>query len=94
MRSGRPPNGSIVDDTLPAQEIKTPTNRRRADRTVWIGLARDPIPDVDVPAIAIELVGESSRVRRRDYGEVYRTPLLPGFELPLERILNRADRYT
>jgi len=26
-------------------------------------------------------------------GEVYRTPLLPGFELPLDRLLARADQY-
>lgn len=126
------PNGPVVDDTLPEQEIKTPTNRRRADRAIWVGLGRDPIPEVDVPTIAVEFVSESNRDRRRDYdekldeyaaagvqeywvidrfrrmmtvfrgtgpelvvkeGETYCTPLLPGFELPLDRILKRADRY-
>jgi Uma2 family endonuclease len=126
-------NGSIVDDTLPEQEIKTPRNRRRADRAIWIGLGRDPVPEADVPTIAVEFVSESSRDRRRDYdekrdeyaaagvqeywvidrfrrtmtvfrgtasthvvkeNEVYRTPLMPGFELLLDRILKRADRYS
>jgi hypothetical protein len=27
-------------------------------------------------------------------GEVYHTPLMPGFELPLDRLLKRADRYS
>ena len=27
-------------------------------------------------------------------GETYRTPLMPGFELPLDRLLARADRYS
>lgn len=126
-------HGAVVDDTLPEQEIQLPDSRRRADRTIWIGLGRQPTPEKDAPTIAIEFVSESSRDRRRDYEEkrseyaaagvqeywvidrfrrtmtvfraggatlvikeddVYRTPLMPGFELPLRRILKRADRYS
>lgn len=126
------PNGHMVDDTLPEQEIKTGDNRRRADRGIWIGLGRQPDPINDVPTIAIEFVSQSSRDRHRDYvekrreygeagvkeywvidrfrremtvfrgtneelvvpqDETYTTDLLPGFELPLARLLQAADRY-
>ena len=126
------PNGHIIDDTLPEQEIKTGDNRRRADRAIWIGLGRQPDPNNDVPTIAVEFVSQSSRDRHRDYVEkrreyakagvleywiidrfrremtvfrgtdeelvvpedqTYTTDLLPGFELPLGRLLRMADRY-
>jgi Uma2 family endonuclease len=127
------PQGSIVDETLPEQEISTSQNRRRADRAIWIGLGRQPLPERDIPAIVVELVSRRSRDRHRDYvekrqeyaavgvqeywvfdrfdrsmtvyhglqdfiivkeGDVYRTLLLPGFELSIDRLLEKADRYT
>lgn len=126
------PNGRLLDDTLPEQTIATRENRRRADRTVWIGLGRAPQPLIEVPSIVIEIVSRSHRDRRRDYienrdeyaeigvkeywvldryrktltvyclhhpvqtlnaSEVYRTELLPGFDLPLTELFNAADRY-
>lgn len=126
------PQGSVVDDTLPEQEIKTGENRRRADRAIWIGLGRRVSPDSDVPTIAVEFVSRLSRDRHRDYVEkrreyveagvqeywvidrfrremtvfrgadqevvvaeadIYQTPLLPGFELPLADLLAKADLY-
>ena len=33
------PQGSIIDDTLPEQTVAA-TNRRRADRVIWVGLGR------------------------------------------------------
>ena len=63
------PNGHVIDDTLPEQEIKTGENRRRADRAIWIGLGRQPDPVNDVPTIAVEFVSRSSRDRHRDYVE-------------------------
>lgn len=126
------PNGSVVDDTLPEQEIRTGDNRRRADRAIWVGLGRRPDLLNDVPAVAIEFVSKTSRDRHRDYVEKrreyanagvkeywvidrfrremtvfrgteaeqvisetqsYTADLLPGFDLPLGRLLERADRY-
>jgi Uma2 family endonuclease len=122
----------IIDDTLPEQTLRTTPNRRRADRVVWIGLGRAPVPGSDVPAIAIEFVSRSRRDRKRDHivkrqeyaaigvdeywvidrfgrkmtvyfrtgevlelteADVYRTRLLPGFELPLARLFAKSDRY-
>ena len=130
------PNGSVVDETLPEQDIRVGENRRRADRAVWIGLGRRPLPEEDAPTIAIEFVSKSSRDRHRDYvekrqqyaavevqeywvidrfrrsmsvfrageepgeeivireGGTYCTPLMPGFELPLDRLLAKADDYS
>jgi Uma2 family endonuclease len=129
------PQGSILDNTLPEQTIVTRSNRRRADRVIWIGLGRMPDPSKDLPTIVAEWVSESKRDWLRDYveklgeyrdigiaeywvfdrfrrtltvyrgtsaapdalvvreNEVYRTPLLPGFELPLARLLAVADRW-
>jgi Uma2 family endonuclease len=129
------PQGTVLDETLPERYIRTSSGRRRADRVIWIGLARRPDPTVDIPAIAIEFVSASRRDRRRDYMEkrleyqqvgvvehwivdrfdrrmivyrnvpqrasevivteldTYQTPLLPGFELPLARLLAVADRW-
>jgi Uma2 family endonuclease len=39
------------------------------------------------------LDGGKPTERRIAEGEVYRTPLLPGFELPLDRLLAAADRW-
>jgi Uma2 family endonuclease len=129
------PQGAAQDETLPERYIRTASGRRRADRVIWVGLARRPDPAVDIPAIAVEFVSASRRDRRRDYTEkrleyrsvgvvehwiidrfhrkmtvyrnaahqpdeviiteeeTYQTPLLPGFELPLERLLAVADRW-
>jgi Uma2 family endonuclease len=128
------PRGKCIDGTVPEQTVPT-TNRRRADRVVWVSLGRVPDPEVDVPAIVIEFVSKSRRDTIRDYlekrseylaagvreywvidrfrrrmtvyaanpavttervvaeGEIYRTELLPGFELPLARLLVVADQW-
>jgi Uma2 family endonuclease len=129
------PEGAVLDLTLPERYIRTSNGRRRADRVIWVGLARRPDPAVDSPAIAVELVSASRRDRDRDYMEkrleyqqagviehwiidrfhrkmivfkndprgssevviteeaTYQTPLLPGFILPLARLLAVADRW-
>lgn len=125
--------GSVLDDTLPEQEINTRSCIRRADRVIWAGLGRQPDPKTDVPAIVIEFVSGSSRDRKREYEEkrkeymglgvkeywiidrfrrtlnvcrsaqdhtvfkesaTYTTDLLTGFELPLEKLLAVADRWS
>lgn len=128
------PQGKCIDGTVPEQTVPT-TNRRRADRVVWVSLGRVPDPEADVPAIVIEFVSKSRRDSIRDYlekrseylaagvleywvldrfrrtmtvyaanpagatekvvaeEEMYRTGLLPGFELPLARLLAVADRW-
>jgi Uma2 family endonuclease len=127
------PQGAALDYTLPENMIKTPRNRRRADRVIWTGLGRLPNVKKDRPAIAVEFVSKGKRNVRRDYiqkrqeylasglkeywiidrfrrrmtvyrreddeilervireDEVYTTPLLPGFELPLAKLLAISD---
>ena len=126
------PNGAILNLTLPEQTVRTHTNRRRADRVIWLGLGRPP-RRWDVPSIIAEFVSKAKRDRLRDYVEkrdeyialgvgeywvidrfqrtltvfslvggkiktrtirekqTYKTPLLPGFELPLAKLLAVAD---
>ncbi|MDX1944706.1 MAG: hypothetical protein SFU86_04800 [Pirellulaceae bacterium] len=62
-------------------------NIRRRDRALWIGLGRLPDPKVDLPTIVVEFVSPGRRNFLRDY-----SPLLPGFELPVGRLLATANR--
>jgi Uma2 family endonuclease len=133
-----PADRPVDADTLPEQTIAT-TNRRRADRAIWVGLDRKPDEQADVPAIVIEFVSSRRRDAYRDYEEKreeylaagvkeywvidrfrrimtvykarksrkssrptydivtetgsYETPLLPGFSLPLARLLEKADQW-
>jgi Uma2 family endonuclease len=129
------PQGSVMDATLPENEMRPGDDRRRADRVIWVGLGRVPDPEEDVPTIAIEYVSRGKRNWTRDYeekrreymalrvaeywiidrfqrtmtvyrnpprapaeqvlaeNEVYRTDLLPGFELPLARLFATADMW-
>jgi Uma2 family endonuclease len=126
--------GCALDATFHEETVVTPTERRRADRVIYVGLGRDP-HEGEVPAIVVEFVSAGKRNLIRDYqekrdeylaigvreywiidrfarcltvyrpqgsrstqhvvreGEVYATPLLPGFELRLDAILERADRW-
>ncbi len=126
------PQGSALNWTLPEQNIRTPMNRRRADRLIWAGLGR-PARLRDTPTIIVEFVSSGKRNRIRDYEEkrdeylalgvreywvidrfqrtltvftpagarfkarvlsekqTYTTKLLPGFELPLGKLLAVAD---
>jgi Uma2 family endonuclease len=128
------PTGSALDATLPEEEIQTKQNRRRVDRAIWAGLARDP-EEGETPAIAVEFVSKGKVNQERDYiakraefreigvqeywiidrfrrgltvyrftgetdeelrtseDQTYETPLLPGFVLPLQRLLALADRW-
>jgi len=127
--------GAVLDKTLSEQYIVLPDSRRRADRTIWVGLGRVPNPQTDVPAIIVAFVSKRKRDRIRDYEEkkreyraigvleywiidrfertmtvfknspdgpsevvvkaeeVYRTPLLQGFELPLAQLLKVANDW-
>jgi len=132
------PQGSVIDLTLAERYVRTPNNRRRADRVIWAGLGRLPDTAQDVPTIVIEFVSKDRRDRERDYEhkrrqyldlgvteywvidrfrrtmtvfrrdpprtgpdstvivdetETYRTDRLPGFELPLGRLLAVADKW-
>lgn len=128
------PEGKALDYTVYERTVRTPTNRRRADRVIWAGLGRLPRKD-DTPTIIIEFVSAGKRDWERDYLEkrdeylalgvreywvidrfdrtltvftkqgdevkervirerqTYRTDLLPGFELPLGRLLGFANRW-
>jgi len=130
----RDPRGSVVDESLPQQYVRTATGRRIADRLIWIGLNRLPDPRKDAAAIAVEFVSSGGRNRHRDYiekkqeyrdagikeywifdrfrrtltivsysaaepaesviseTESYESPLVPGFVVPISRILASADR--
>jgi Uma2 family endonuclease len=129
------PQGSTLDLTMPQQYVRTPAQRRLADRVLWIGLGRMPDRQRDLPAIVVEFVSGARRDRQRDYvdkrreymeagvaeywiidrfrriltvvrnqpggpqeqvvreSETYRPALLPGFELPLARLLAVADAW-
>jgi Uma2 family endonuclease len=125
------PHGSHLDGTTFESTVRTAKGRRRADRVIWVGLGRNPVPGRDVPAIVVEFVSRKSRDRKRDHvakreeyaaagvheywvidrfqrtmtvyrgnqlvhvvreSETYTTDLLPGFELPLGRLIEVADR--
>jgi Uma2 family endonuclease len=129
------PQGSIIDKVLYEQTIHATTNRRRADRAIWLGLGRVPDVKNDVPAIVVEFVSAKRRDHKRDYEEkkaeylaigvreywivdrfqrimtvhrslqegiativvpeagTYQTDILPGFVLPLARIMAKADDW-
>jgi hypothetical protein len=57
---------STLDGTLAEQAIDTGACVRRADRVIWVGLGRQPVPMKNVPSIVIEFVSNTSRNRRRD----------------------------
>jgi Uma2 family endonuclease len=61
------PEQSTLDDTLSEQAIDTGVCIRRADRVIWVGLGRQPVPMADIPAIVVEFVSSSKRDRKRDY---------------------------
>ena len=63
-----PSKRPIIADTLPEQTIAA-TNRRRADRAIWVGLGRKPDERTDVPTIVIEFVSSRRRDAMRDYEE-------------------------
>jgi len=128
------PQGSCLDKTLWEHTIRTGSNRRRADRCIWVGLGRLP-KRYERPTIVAEFVSSGTRNRIRDYetkrdeymaikvkeywvfdrfdrcmavftrqagkirlriypeNHVYTTPLLPGFELPIAKLLALADSW-
>jgi Uma2 family endonuclease len=61
------PHGARLDGTTFELTVRTPKGRRRADRVIWVGLGRDPVPGRDVPAIVVEFVSKTSRDRKRDH---------------------------
>jgi Uma2 family endonuclease len=126
------PKGGALDETLPNRYVRINGTRRLADRVVWAGLGRQPIPKEDTPTIVVEFVSAGKRNRLRDYEtkrdeylsagvkedwiidrfqriltvyrsdgtelvisakKSYRPPLLPGFVLPVARLLEVADRW-
>ena len=132
----RHPEGSCLVDTLFEEYVRTRSNRRRADRVMWVAHSGiRPIPNTDIPTIVVEFVSPGKAAWRRDYVEkrdeyleagvieywvidrfsrqlavyslqtgkpaerligesdTYRSPLLPGFELPLGELLAAADRW-
>lgn len=129
------PQGGSLNLTLPEHTIRTPRNRRRADRVTWAGLDHPPKWKTETPTVIAEFVSSGKRHQKRDYEEkrdeylamnvqeywvvdrfqrmmtvftmaggkiksrivrekqTYTTPLLPGFELPLAKLLAVADAY-
>src|SRR5262249_1345958 len=69
LYKGTHPQGSILDKTRSEQSRPVPGGRRRADRVVWTGLGRVPIPGTDIPSLAAEFVSRRRRDRQRDYDE-------------------------
>lgn len=128
--------GKLFVYTASEETLPTFRGRRRADRAIWVRTDRHPLPDTDLPSVAVEFVGPRRRDRVRDfeekrdeygiagiseywifdrYGreltvfrvnprstigfdeitlgekEIYTTPLMPGFQLPLAEIFEYAD---
>jgi Uma2 family endonuclease len=52
--------------THPERYVKTRTNRRKADRQIWVGFTRKPKKN-EPPTIVIEFVSKRKRDRDRDY---------------------------
>ena len=63
------PDGAACDGTLPGRYVATFTGRRIADRLIWCGLGRTVNEAEDPPTIAVEVVSEAARDRRRDHLE-------------------------
>ena len=61
------PQGAVLDATLPQQYVRTPAQRRLADRVLWVGLGRMPDQRRDLPTIVVEFVSQARRDRQRDY---------------------------
>lgn len=74
------PNGSCLDATLPEQEVVCGENRRRVDRAIWVGRGDAFDPSSDAPTIAVEIVSDSARDRRRDYVDKRREYLVAGVQ--------------
>lgn len=129
------PRGKALDKTLPERYVRWPHSRRKADRLIWAGLGRLPVPKRDLPAIAVEFVSRGRRNHKRDFDEkvdeymalgileywvidrfnhtmtvatmvrgrvkqrviranqIYRTKILPGFELRLADLFKLADEW-
>jgi Uma2 family endonuclease len=131
------PAGSCLVKTLFEEYLRTNSNRRRADRVIWVATGSlRPNPKVDVPTIVVEFVSVGKAAWRRDNVEkrdeyldagvieywvidrfrrvltvysrqsgqateqvvpesgIYRSPLLPGFELRLAELLAAADWWS
>ena len=73
--------GHHLDLTLAEHQVIVSNNRRRADRAIWCGLGRLPRRG-EMPTIVVEFVSRG----RRNW-------VLPGFELPLKRLLEFATRW-
>jgi Uma2 family endonuclease len=63
----RHPQGSALDATLPQHYVRTPANRRLADRVLWAGLGRMPDRRRDLPTIVVDFVSRARRDRQREY---------------------------
>jgi Uma2 family endonuclease len=63
------PNGSALNGTLPEHTIRTPVNRRRADRVIWAGLDHTPKWKTETPTVIAEFVSSGKRGITRDYEE-------------------------
>jgi Uma2 family endonuclease len=126
------PQGAALEDTVTEETLQLVSNRRRADRVIWLATAEARDLSTVLPEIVIEFVSKRKRDQHRDYvlkreeyvlagvkeywvidrfrrtltayrgidteiaihpGEFYTTPLLPGFELPLDPLLAAADKW-
>ena len=63
------PQGRCLNLTLPEHTIRTPANRRRADRVIWAGLDHAPQWKTETPTIIGEFVSSGKRDQKRDYEE-------------------------
>ncbi|MCY2967114.1 MAG: Uma2 family endonuclease [Planctomycetota bacterium] len=64
------PQGGAFVETLFEHNLKSSTNRRRADRVIWTAVGdHRPDPRVAPPTIVVEFVSAGKRAWRRDFVE-------------------------
>jgi Uma2 family endonuclease len=98
------PQGSALDDTLSEQHVST-LDSRRADRVIWAGaITTEKRAEYLAAGVReywiIDRFARTLTACRSDSPDVviphdgtYQTRLLPGFDLPLARLLAVADRW-
>jgi Uma2 family endonuclease len=62
--------GGCLVETVFEEYLRTRSNRRRADRVIWVAHGKSrPNPQIDIPTIVVEFVSAGKAAWQRDYVE-------------------------